>query len=78
MMSQKGYIYAIQNLVNQKMYIGQSINIIKRWEYHISHIKKLANKYPLYKDMYEYGISQFIFRILESNIPIKLLDEREQ
>lgn len=77
-MSQKGYIYAIQNLVNQKIYIGQSINVIKRWEYHISHMKKLADKYPLYKDMYEYDISQFIFRILESNIPINLLDEREQ
>lgn len=77
-MSQKGYIYAIQNLVNQKIYIGQSINVIKRWEYHISHMEKLSHKYPLYKDMQTQGISQFTFRILEHNISIDLLNEKEQ
>ena len=61
-------IYMIKNLHNDKIYIGQSVNIKKRWEQHIKTSKNKRNKsykYPLYKEMRIYGIDAFQFSILE-------------
>ena len=56
-------IYCIENLINNKKYIGQSKNIYRRWKQHIkdSEIKQL----PLYKSIRKYGIENFKFFILE-------------
>ena len=56
-------IYCIENLINNKKYIGQSKNIYRRWKQHIkdSEVKQL----PLYKSMRKYGIENFNFFILE-------------
>ena len=60
-------IYKIQNKINGKCYIGQSINIIERWKHHRIAVHSPSNSYdyPLYKDMREYGIENFDFIILE-------------
>lgn len=34
-----GYIYKITNLINGKVYIGQAIDVIKRWKRHIAYSK---------------------------------------
>ena len=55
-------IYKIENLINGKVYIGQSINIEARWKQH----KNLINhKTPLYLAFQKYGIDNFSFSILE-------------
>ena len=61
-------IYKIENLINGKVYIGQSNDIYRRWVYHKNSVFNKNNKCynrPLYKDIREYGIENFSFEILE-------------
>lgn len=67
-------IYKITNKVNNKCYIGQSKNILKRWKteykwYHINNHLQSAFK--------KYGLENFDFEIIEECEP-NLLNEREQ
>lgn len=61
-------IYKITNLSNNKFYIGQSINIEKRWIKH-KQISSQKNSncydYPLYRAIRKYGIENFKFEIVE-------------
>ena len=61
-------IYKITNKINGKCYIGQSINIKRRWRNH----KKDAfwkngpdYEYPLYRAFRKYGVDNFSFEVLE-------------
>ena len=76
-------IYKIENLINGKVYIGQSINIKERWNEH-----KLINsraskdalkkqKYPLYLAFQKYGLENFSFEVLEE-CPREQLNEKEK
>lgn len=76
-------IYKIENLINGKIYIGQSINIQERWNEH-----KLINsrtskdalkkqKYPLYLAFQKYGLENFSFEVLEE-CSLEELDTKEQ
>ena len=60
-------IYKITNKINGKSYIGQSINVEKRWiEHQRSAFKSRSKKtYPLYEDIRQYGIDNFTFELLE-------------
>ena len=76
-------IYKIENLINGKVYIGQSVNIKERWNEH-----KLINsraskdalkkqKYPLYLAFQKYGLENFLFEVLEE-CSLEELDTKEQ
>lgn len=58
-------IYKITNVLNGKVYIGQSIDIETRWKQHIDEGKRLRHKTKLYYAMNEYGIDNFHFEIIE-------------
>lgn len=58
-------IYKITNNINNKSYIGQSINITQRWINHKSNAKNLDYQTPLYRAIRKYGIENFSFEILE-------------
>lgn len=61
-------IYKIQNKLNGKCYIGQSVDIHRRWNDHKSAaFNQNADCYHqhLYRAMRKYGINQFDFSILE-------------
>lgn len=61
-------IYKITNKVNGKSYIGQSVNIQKRFNAHRSAAFNLNNRLyesPLYRAIRKYGIENFDFEILE-------------
>lgn len=71
-------IYAIKNLINNKIYIGQSIDIKRRCNTHrykLNHLKH-PNKY-LQKEWIKYGKENFIFEIIEKCDDI-LLKEKEK
>jgi len=54
-----GYIYKITNLVNYKIYIGQTIKTIdERWYEHIWYSKNKSNIH-LYNSIKKYGIKNF-------------------
>ena len=61
-------IYKIENLINHKVYIGQSKDIYQRW---YTHKRASFNKncrehnYPLYRAIRKYGIENFSFEIIK-------------
>lgn len=67
-------IYLITNKVNGKKYVGQSIDIEKRWKDHIRDSKK--SEYTIHKAIRKYGVENFEFSVLEE-CSVDKLDERE-
>lgn len=71
-----GYIYKITNVINEKVYIGQTSKTIQeRFAAHISKAKQKVNRY-LYDAMNHYGYENFIIEEIEECSNDKL-DERE-
>lgn len=71
-------IYKIENLVNHKMYIGQSHKIKRRWSDHKKVLRKGKNKNRLLQeDWNTYGENNFIFDIIEL-CPSEELDKKEK
>lgn len=70
-------IYKITNLVNGHSYIGQSIDIARRWRAHRSYNKTEVGHRPLYRAFEKYGLDNFSFEIIEE-CDKKFLNEREQ
>ena len=70
-------IYKIVNLVNGKIYVGQSINIQKRWYQHKSDYNKEGGCPILYAAIRKYGIENFSFEVIEE-CSLELLDEKEK
>lgn len=61
-------IYKITNKINNKIYIGQSINISERWRAHRSRPFQVnASQYdsPLYRAIRKYGLGNFTFEVIE-------------
>lgn len=58
-------IYKITNTLNNKCYIGQSIDIETRWIQHIYEGKHNTQKGRLYPIMFQDGIENFTFEIIE-------------
>ena len=54
-------IYKIENLINHKVYIGQSIEIEKRWSAH----KTSKDDLVIHQALRKYGIENFSFEIIE-------------
>ena len=73
------YIYKITNLVNGKLYIGKTSNLIKeRWREHISDSQKeRCEKRPLYDAFNKYGINNFQIEQIEEVENDDIACERE-
>ena len=71
-------IYKITNLINGKVYIGQSVDIKKRWQRHkrLSQIKNKDYEKYLYRAFRKYGLENFIFEVIEE-CPREALNEKE-
>ena len=65
-----GYIYKITNDINDKIYIGQTVNNLSiRFSQHKNRLKEYIEKnftnQPLYNSMKKYGISHFFIELIE-------------
>jgi group I intron endonuclease len=74
-------IYKFTNKINNKSYIGQSVNIEKRYNGHLSNyrnnnIKEFNTKF--YYSIRKYGWDNYTFEIIEVIKDISLLNIREQ
>ena len=67
-------IYRIQNNINRKSYIGQSVNIERRWK--DEKMMRDTNDH-LTKSILKYGIDNFTFSVIEE-CEIEELDKKEQ
>lgn len=74
-----GYIYKITNLINQKVYIGQTIKTVqKRFIQHKNNSnKEYFSQIVLYKAFNKYGLENFVCEEIEE-VENALLDEREK
>lgn len=73
-----GIIYCITNLINNKLYIGQTHrNLQERWNEHLAAGNDLDNNLPLYRAMRKYGQDNFSIAIIEQ-CPDEELNEKEQ
>lgn len=71
-------IYKITNLNNNKVYIGQAVNIAERLRTHIkAGIGIDPTNSELYKDMKKIGVENFTFEILEA-CPPSMLNDKEK
>lgn len=66
-------IYKIENLINNKIYIGQSIHIEKRWSEHCQN----SSKSLIGQAIKKYGKENFSFQILEEVLDISELNNLE-
>lgn len=73
-------IYKIENLINHKCYIGQSIDVHRRWTDHKRLYKVETDagyNYPIYRAFRKYGIENFSFELLEECLASEL-NEKEK
>lgn len=63
------YIYCFTNKINNKKYIGSTINEPNiRYKQHLYHVNNKTTKsdYPLYSAIRKYGIENFSFEVIDS------------
>jgi group I intron endonuclease len=79
-MDLKSNIYVFTNKINGKQYVGQTINIEDRYKQHRKDAKN-KDKRPnsiFYKAIRKYGFDSFDFKVLETDIDISKIHEREK
>ena len=73
-----GSIYIIRNTVNDKVYIGQTtVDVKTRFSQHCKNSTIKNRHYKLYNAMKKYGKDNFYCDVLEKNVNINNLDDRE-
>lgn len=71
-------VYSITHIESGKRYIGSSIHIEQRWNSHISALNRGINDNPHLQNAWnKHGKESFLFEILEDNIDVSLLEEKE-
>lgn len=77
-METTGSIYVIKNSVNSKVYVGQTTQpVVKRFKQHLK-LLKANQKQLISKAIAKYGGNCFYCEVLENEVPLDKLDEREQ
>jgi group I intron endonuclease len=70
-------IYIIRNVINGKIYIGQSNNVEERWYKHVWDAKNRITNMPLHEDIRLYGEDKFNYTVIEQ-CSDEIANDREQ
>lgn len=71
------YIYIVQNIINNKIYVGQTRNPKDRWRQHNYDCFTKQSSGRLYNSMRKHGSDKFNFIIIEEHT-IKTIDDAEK
>jgi group I intron endonuclease len=73
------YIYKITNCVNDKVYVGQTIqeNPKMRWYAHLAYARR-GTKSHLYDSMRKHGVENFVWEVIDNASSIEDLNAKEQ
>jgi len=72
-------IYTITNLINHKVYVGSTTNTSSRFSKHRSMLRKGTHRNRLLQEDYNtHGISNLLFSVAESHVPVERRYAREQ
>lgn len=72
----KECIYMIENIKNNKVYIGQTINLVNRIESHYKDFITNKHKKKLQEDYNRYGLENFKFKVLEIINPDRIENKK--
>lgn len=71
-------VYAIENTITRRVYVGMSANVEKRLHEHAQDMKRgLTNHRRMRPDLKAHGFSSFHFVVLERTFEIQKLDALE-
>jgi group I intron endonuclease len=70
-------IYLFQNKINNKIYIGQTVNFKRRLKKHIKNANENRKNSHFYSALKKYGIDQFDYFIIEELSSKKEMDDAE-
>ena len=73
-----GVIYKAINIINSEIYIGQTVDFIKRVQQHKSVYKRNIQNTHLYRAIKKYDWDNFSWKILYDNVPIQHLNNMEK
>src|ERR1700681_3422802 len=73
-------VYKITNLINEKIYVGKTSDVDKRWEEHLKVARTQEKKayHYLHKSINKYGSENFKIEIIEDNLFEEQSFEREK
>ena len=77
-MDLKSNIYVFTNKINGKQYVGQTINIEERYKQHRKDAKNENKNSIFYRAIRKYGFDNFEFKVVETDIDISKIHEREK
>ena len=75
-MIENGKIYKYTNLINGKVYIGQTRQTLEQRDY--KHQTQLNDNTYFHRAIKKYGRDNFSLELVEDNIPFNELDEKEK
>ena len=70
-------IYIVKNLINDKVYIGQTTCVERRWQDHKCNALSRNRNSKFYNAIRKYGIENFYIETLETNIPSEDIERIE-
>ncbi|MFA6018562.1 MAG: NUMOD3 domain-containing DNA-binding protein [Patescibacteria group bacterium] len=71
------YLYKITNVLNMKVYVGQTYDFAQRKAGHVYASKDVSNERPLYRSMRKHGTENFLFEVIEECTDDQV-DDREK
>lgn len=78
-MGKTGVIYIIKNKINNKVYIGQTIqNPTDRFKQHLKNARLKTTNQLIHKAINKYGAINFWMEILEADVPLHSLNRKEE
>lgn len=72
------YVYKITNNINNKIYIGITNNIKKRWSNEKSYPSDPKRRQVIQEAIHKYGVNNFTFEIIDKGLSIEEAVDREQ